>query len=139
MVENTFPFLKFRIAVGVKESVDKPLEIWFSDLRLGTLNPDNGLIEPDFGCIKPLNKSWKVLPMSSDKSITDVIGLYLWNILKKYWQNVIIILKWKYKILFLFNILLGDSLWKRHSFLLVYFYSVLEQYLHNLEIKVLHE
>ena len=43
--------------VGIKESVDKPLEIWFSDLRLGTLNPDNGLIEPDFGCIKPLNKT----------------------------------------------------------------------------------
>jgi transposase InsO family protein len=40
--------------VGIKEGVDKPLEIWFSDMRLGTINPDNGLMEPDFGNIKPL-------------------------------------------------------------------------------------
>jgi transposase InsO family protein len=43
--------------VGIRELVDKPMEIWFSDLRLGTLNPDNGLIDPDFGAIKPLKKS----------------------------------------------------------------------------------
>jgi len=43
--------------VGVRESVDKPLEIWFSDMRLGTVNPDNGLIEPDFGFIKPRNST----------------------------------------------------------------------------------
>jgi transposase InsO family protein len=43
--------------VGIKESVDKPMEIWFSDMKLGTVNPDNGLVEPDFGCIKSLSST----------------------------------------------------------------------------------
>jgi transposase InsO family protein len=43
--------------VGIKESVDKPMEIWFSDMKLGTINPDNGLMEPDFGCIKSLSST----------------------------------------------------------------------------------
>jgi hypothetical protein len=40
--------------VGIKEMVDKPMEIWFSEMKLGTINPDNGLMEPDFGSIKSL-------------------------------------------------------------------------------------
>jgi transposase InsO family protein len=41
--------------VGIKESVDKPMEIWFSDMKLGAINPDNWLIEPDFSNIKSLS------------------------------------------------------------------------------------
>jgi transposase InsO family protein len=40
--------------IGIKESIDKPPEIWFSEMRLGTINPDNGLVDPDFGNIKSL-------------------------------------------------------------------------------------
>jgi hypothetical protein len=43
--------------VGIKEGVDKPIEIWFSDMKLGTINPDNGLMEPDFGNIKSLSST----------------------------------------------------------------------------------
>jgi transposase InsO family protein len=32
--------------VGVKEFIDNPTEIWFSDFLLGAINPDSGLLEP---------------------------------------------------------------------------------------------
>jgi len=34
--------------VGIKEFIDKPTEVWFGKMLLGKINPDNGLIEPEF-------------------------------------------------------------------------------------------
>ena len=37
--------------VGVKEYVGKPMEIWFSEILLGTINSEDGLIEPNYASI----------------------------------------------------------------------------------------
>jgi transposase InsO family protein len=50
--------------VGIKEFVDKPLEVWFNNIMLGVINSENCLIEPEFNNIKVVFKSSHVLPMS---------------------------------------------------------------------------
>ena len=42
--------------VGVKEYVDKPMEIWFSDMLLGKINTGNGLIEPEYSNVNVMCK-----------------------------------------------------------------------------------
>ena len=41
--------------VGVKEYVGKPMEIWFSETLLGTINPEDGLIEPNYANINSVS------------------------------------------------------------------------------------
>jgi transposase InsO family protein len=40
--------------VGLKMYIDAPMEIWFSNMLLGKINPNNWLIEPEFNGIKTL-------------------------------------------------------------------------------------
>jgi len=49
--------------VGIKIFVDAPMEVWFSNIMLGKINPDNWLIEPEFNNEKVVFKSENVLPM----------------------------------------------------------------------------
>ena len=43
--------------VGLKEYVDAPIEIWFSNIMLGKINTDNWLVEPEFNNVKVIFKS----------------------------------------------------------------------------------
>ena len=43
--------------VGLKINVDAPMEIWFSELMLGKINPDNRLVELEFNSVKVVFKS----------------------------------------------------------------------------------
>jgi transposase InsO family protein len=43
--------------VGIKIDVDKPMEIWFSNIKLGVINTENWLVEPEFNSIKVIFKS----------------------------------------------------------------------------------
>jgi len=43
--------------VGLKIKVDTPMEIWFSELMLGKINPDNWLVEPEYNNVKVVFKS----------------------------------------------------------------------------------
>jgi len=43
--------------VGLKINVDTPMEIWFSELMLGKINPDNWLVEPEYNSVKVVFKS----------------------------------------------------------------------------------
>jgi len=38
--------------VGIKEQVNKPMEIWFANILLGKINTDNWFIEPEFNNVK---------------------------------------------------------------------------------------
>ena len=43
--------------VGLKEYVDAPMEVWFSNILLGKINPDNWLVEPEYNNVKVVFKS----------------------------------------------------------------------------------
>ena len=43
--------------VGLKINVDTSIEIWFSNTKLGKINPDNWLVEPEFNNDKVVFKS----------------------------------------------------------------------------------
>ena len=43
--------------VGLKLNVDAPMEVWFSNIMLGKLNPDTWLVEPEFNNEKVVFKS----------------------------------------------------------------------------------
>ena len=43
--------------VGLKINVDAPMEIWFSELMLSKINPDNWLVEPEYINIKVVFQS----------------------------------------------------------------------------------
>ena len=43
--------------VGIKEYPDKPMEIYFINILLGKINPDNWLIEPEFNNEKVIFKT----------------------------------------------------------------------------------
>jgi len=43
--------------VGLKAGVDTPMEIWFSELLLGKINPDGWLVEPEYNNVKVVFKS----------------------------------------------------------------------------------
>ena len=43
--------------VGLKENVDAPMEIWFSNFMLGVINTDNWLVEPEYNSVKVVFKS----------------------------------------------------------------------------------
>jgi hypothetical protein len=43
--------------VGVKEYVDKPVEIFFGNYLLGTINQDTGLIEPSYNIMQVTNNA----------------------------------------------------------------------------------
>jgi len=43
--------------VGIKEYVDAPMEVWFSNILLGKVNADNWLIEPEYNNVKAVFKS----------------------------------------------------------------------------------
>ena len=43
--------------VGLKINVDALMEVWFSNIMLGKINPDNWLIEPEFNGEKVVFKS----------------------------------------------------------------------------------
>ena len=43
--------------VGLKINIDAPMEVWFSNILLGKINPDNWLIEPEFNEKKVVFKS----------------------------------------------------------------------------------
>jgi hypothetical protein len=49
------PFTGYHI--GIKESVDAPMEIWFTNILLGKINTNNWLIEPEFNNAKVVFKS----------------------------------------------------------------------------------
>jgi hypothetical protein len=42
---------------GVKEFVDKPVEVWFGNFLLGTINEDSGLIEPNYAIVRVTNNT----------------------------------------------------------------------------------
>ena len=43
--------------IGLKEFVDSPMEVWFTNILLGKINPDNWLVEPEFNNEKVVFKS----------------------------------------------------------------------------------
>jgi len=43
--------------VGLKINVDAPMEIWFSELMLGKINPDKWLVEHEYNNIKVVFKT----------------------------------------------------------------------------------
>jgi len=43
--------------VGLKEFVDAPMELWFTNILLGKINPGNWLVEPKFNSEKVVFKS----------------------------------------------------------------------------------
>jgi len=43
--------------VGIKEQINKPMEIWFANILLGKINTDNWFIEPEFNNVKVKFKS----------------------------------------------------------------------------------
>jgi hypothetical protein len=43
--------------VGVKEFADCPMELWFTDFLLGTVNSDSGLIKPSCDRIQGTKKA----------------------------------------------------------------------------------
>ena len=43
--------------VGIKEQINKPMEIWFANILLGKINTDNWFIEPEFNKEKVKFKS----------------------------------------------------------------------------------
>ena len=51
------PFASYQ--VGLKAGVDTPMEIWFSELLLGKINPDSWLVEPEHNNVKVVFKSCK--------------------------------------------------------------------------------
>jgi hypothetical protein len=43
--------------VGLKEYVDAPMEVWFTNMMLGKINPNNWLVEPEFNNEKVVFKA----------------------------------------------------------------------------------
>jgi hypothetical protein len=43
--------------VGLKEFVDAPMEVWFTNILLGKINPDTWLVEPEFNNEKVVFKA----------------------------------------------------------------------------------
>jgi hypothetical protein len=43
--------------VGIKMNTDKSIDVLFAYLKLGVINPDNGLIEPEFNDVKATFKT----------------------------------------------------------------------------------